>query len=76
MTGAGLYRLSTTAIAIPSQTFIAGNYGSCGVNSKGQIYLGVTNYSDESKNAVKIFDATGKEIKSFATGFGPNAFVF
>lgn len=76
MTGAGIFQFQNSATSLPKTPFIAGNYSAIGMNNAGQLFLGIANFSDVSKNFVKVFDKSGKEIKSFQTGFAPNSFVF
>ena len=76
MTEAGVFQFKNNATTLPKSPYIAGNYSAIGMNNAEQLFLGIANYSDISKNFVKVFDKAGKEIKSFQTGFAPNNFMF
>jgi hypothetical protein len=76
MTSKGVFAFSTSATSLPSAPFIEGNFSGIGIKNDGKFYLGTADFVSESGNNVKVFDASGKMLKQFNSGYAPNAFVF
>lgn len=76
LTSAGVFASPVSASTLPSTPFIPGNFSALGIRSDGKIFLGVSDFVNESNNRIRVYDDKGQFLKEFETGFAPNGFVF